>query len=148
MVSAVATFAMLVTSSHACHTVVSGEPCYEDVIWAKNEGISSHPEWYPGLHAGSSFEDFQRSLYDKGMCSQLPCDGPGPGPTPGPSPCPPSAGFFKLSGWSVPPEPFAPGAQFPVDCEAHTTVRLDPIFSEGFSHDHMHSSEQNSLWRT
>lgn len=26
-----------------------------------------------------------------------------------------------------------------MDCGEHTTVRLDPIFSEGYSHDHMHT---------
>ena len=32
----------------------TGGACMDDVMWAKNEGIRSHPDWYPGLSQGSS----------------------------------------------------------------------------------------------
>merc|ERR1712241_150249 len=49
-----------------CHTAVPGEECHGAVTWALNEGFDSHPDWYPGLHAQSTFEDFQRLLHKGG----------------------------------------------------------------------------------
>jgi len=82
-----------------CHTVVTGDACYEDVAWAKSQGIFSHPEWYPGLSASSTFEEFQQNLYEKGICAYMPCGGPSPVPPP---PGPPSPGPTPLpSGTSI-----------------------------------------------
>jgi len=44
----------------ACHTVAKDEPCYWAVTWAFKHGLKKHPEWYPGLTADSTFEDFQQ----------------------------------------------------------------------------------------
>eukprot|EP00931_Biecheleriopsis_adriatica_P057676 TRINITY_DN3422_c4_g1_i1.p1 TRINITY_DN3422_c4_g1~~TRINITY_DN3422_c4_g1_i1.p1 ORF type:complete len:2383 (+),score=448.38 TRINITY_DN3422_c4_g1_i1:66-7214(+) len=61
----------------ACHTVQPGEPCWTDVTWAKGTGISSHPDWYPGLTAVSSNEEFQCTIYktDSSKCPR-PCNVP------------------------------------------------------------------------
>lgn len=50
----------------SCHTAAAGEVCYDAVTWAMEQGIHSHPEWYPTLSASSSFEAFQRALHQKG----------------------------------------------------------------------------------
>ncbi|CAE7374611.1 Sema5b, partial [Symbiodinium microadriaticum] len=41
----------------------TGGACMDDVMWAKNEGIRSHPDWYPGLSQGSSLPEFQCQVY-------------------------------------------------------------------------------------
>jgi len=46
-----------------CHTATQGEKCYEEVQWAMLTGIREHPDWYSGLSAGSSFEEFQSRLH-------------------------------------------------------------------------------------
>lgn len=62
-----------------CHTAVKGEDCHVDVMWAMNDGIHNHPEYYddtcPSLTASSSFEDFQACVYkiDQTSCP-LPCN--------------------------------------------------------------------------
>merc|ERR1712061_524872 len=51
-----------------CHTVSENDcgaanaDCFEHVKWAKETGISTNPEWYPGLTSSSSFEAFQALL--------------------------------------------------------------------------------------
>ena len=35
-------------ADEGCQDVRSGD-CLVDVVWAKNEGIRGHPDWYPGL---------------------------------------------------------------------------------------------------
>jgi len=61
-----------------CHTVLQGDGCWEKVQWAMLVGIREHPEWYPGLASGSSFEEFQslfhRSGGEQGDCPTEPCD--------------------------------------------------------------------------
>jgi len=49
--------------SDSCHDAVVGEVCYADVMWAKEHGIDSRAEWYPGLTNSSSFADFQAHLH-------------------------------------------------------------------------------------
>jgi hypothetical protein len=59
----------------SCHDTKEGESCYTSVMWAMEHGIVMHPEWYPGLHVGSSFAEFQAHM-DKighGGCKG-PCD--------------------------------------------------------------------------
>jgi len=56
----------------ACHTAAEGEECYNDVMWAMQDGITQHPEWYPGLSISSSFEDFQSHLHTHGRHSNCP----------------------------------------------------------------------------
>merc|ERR1712061_329562 len=61
--------------NRTCHDTKEGESCYAAVMWAMEHGIVMHPEWYPGLHVGSSFAEFQAHM-DKighGGCS-YPCD--------------------------------------------------------------------------
>lgn len=58
------------TPPPACRTAVSGDECYGHVVWAKDFGISLHPEWYPGLNEESTFEDFQRLLHQGGFGSR------------------------------------------------------------------------------
>lgn len=31
-----------------CGTAKPGEKCYEEITWAKSDGIYANPEWYPG----------------------------------------------------------------------------------------------------
>lgn len=54
-----------------CHTAVQGEECHREVLWAMLTGIREHPDWYSGLSSGSSFEEFQNSLY-QGTHSECP----------------------------------------------------------------------------
>jgi len=46
-----------------CHDAVPGEACYNDTTWAKDYGINTRPQWYPGLTNESSFADFQAHLH-------------------------------------------------------------------------------------
>jgi len=61
-------------SSEACHTAEPHDLCYKEVSWAMGNGINEHPEWYPGLTASSSFEEFQQVLHQghHGDCA-APC---------------------------------------------------------------------------
>eukprot|EP00928_Gymnodinium_smaydae_P020152 TRINITY_DN1778_c1_g1_i1.p1 TRINITY_DN1778_c1_g1~~TRINITY_DN1778_c1_g1_i1.p1 ORF type:complete len:804 (-),score=192.41 TRINITY_DN1778_c1_g1_i1:177-2480(-) len=52
-------------AERGCHTATEGEPCHDAVEWAMREGIHSNPEWYRGLNAASSFEDFQLLLHKR-----------------------------------------------------------------------------------
>lgn len=57
-----------------CRTAVEGTDCYKAVTWALEQGIKEHPEWYPGLTASSSREEFQAHLHGKKSVScPLPC---------------------------------------------------------------------------
>lgn len=51
----------------ACHDTLEGEACWVNVMWAKTDGIDRHPEWYPGLNAGSSLAEFQATLHAHGL---------------------------------------------------------------------------------
>merc|ERR1740130_744403 len=61
----------------ACSTAQAGDPCFGHVDWAMNNGIHSNPEWYPLLHATSTFEEFQCEIVLGGNnapdCVDLPC---------------------------------------------------------------------------
>jgi len=46
-----------------CCLAEMGDPCYSEVIWAKETGIHSFPQWYPGLTESSSFTEFQAALH-------------------------------------------------------------------------------------
>jgi len=48
--------------SGGCRTALPGEDCYIQTLWAKNQGIYEHPEWYGSLTKSSSFESFQNYL--------------------------------------------------------------------------------------
>jgi hypothetical protein len=58
----------------ACHTATQGDECYASIQWAKLTGVHTHAEWYPGLTASSSLEDFQEFMFREGhtSCSR-PC---------------------------------------------------------------------------
>ncbi|CAE8620177.1 unnamed protein product [Polarella glacialis] len=66
------------TTPAPCRTVLAGEACYEAVTWAMAIGISTNPQWYPGLSTSSSFDDFQNALYgskaNNGVCSTTACE--------------------------------------------------------------------------
>lgn len=47
----------------------AGWDCFDDVMWAKNEGIRQHPEWYAGLNQDSSVEDFHAYISELPACS-------------------------------------------------------------------------------
>merc|ERR1712151_1070762 len=59
----------------SCHNTVEGESCYTAVVWAMEHGIVLHPEWYPDLHGGSTFAEFQAHMVkiNHGGCD-YPCD--------------------------------------------------------------------------
>ncbi|CAE7199415.1 Nhlrc2 [Symbiodinium natans] len=46
-----------------CHTAQQGEKCWDEVNWAKTQGIFEHPEWYPGLQPDSGLDKFQAAVY-------------------------------------------------------------------------------------
>ncbi|CAE7507570.1 Sema5b [Symbiodinium pilosum] len=75
-------------ADEGCQDVRSGD-CLVDVVWAKNEGIRGHPDWYPGLSPESSMADFQCQLYkaNPAKCPK-PCSAPCPGPVRQPSKAP------------------------------------------------------------
>jgi len=62
------------TPADTCSDVAVGDSCHIAVTWAMKTGLSSNPEWYPGLSSQSSFKAFQRVLYTGGHggCG-LPC---------------------------------------------------------------------------
>lgn len=60
----------------ACHTAVSGEPCFNAVLWNIRFGIYENPEWYPDLNQTSSFEEFQMYLMRKREPQMSPCGEP------------------------------------------------------------------------
>eukprot|EP00434_Breviolum_minutum_P037935 symbB.v1.2.033639.t1/scaffold4202.1/size44672/5 len=57
-----------------CKEAKQGSACWNEVQWAKAEGIRQHPEWYPGLTANSPREHFQEVVHQHspGKCP-LPC---------------------------------------------------------------------------
>lgn len=60
----------------ACHTLLEGEDCYTDTLWAMVYGIYMHPEWYPASYSpASTFEDFQEFMHSRepDRCP-LPCE--------------------------------------------------------------------------
>jgi hypothetical protein len=50
-------------STPNCSKASPGSSCHSAVLWAMQDGIQGNPEWYPGLNASSSFEDFQLVLH-------------------------------------------------------------------------------------
>ncbi|CAK0898317.1 unnamed protein product [Prorocentrum cordatum] len=54
------------TEGKCSETADSHGKCSESVMWAMSHGIWEHPEWYPGLAATSSFEQFQALLHAQG----------------------------------------------------------------------------------
>jgi len=61
------------TTSEAqqCRRAEEGEECYQQVQWARQQGIWEHPEWYPDLTPDSTFEGFQAHFHSL-ACPQ-PC---------------------------------------------------------------------------
>jgi len=58
-----------------CRPAWVGSTCHAAVVYAMEEGIAEHPEWYPGLTPKSSFEEFQDYLWrwdDESECTK-PC---------------------------------------------------------------------------
>jgi len=64
----------VLTKRMDCHTAVKGEGCFDEVTWAREVGLRTHPDWYPGLTADSSAADFQLLIHDQepGKCP-IPC---------------------------------------------------------------------------
>ena len=63
------------TTIPPCRTSQVGEECYDAVQWAMTSGIVTNPEWYPGLTAESSFEDFQTFFFKERTLSGV-CEAP------------------------------------------------------------------------
>lgn len=65
------------TTPTPCHTSLPGETCYTNIMWAMQTGLSSHPDWYPGMTSSASFTDWQSYMYkwqiNNGVCSAPPC---------------------------------------------------------------------------
>jgi len=59
-----------------CHTAIKGEQCFDRVLWVLKDGLSAHPDWYPGISDKSHFEDVQAVLHrdhqNTSLCS-TPC---------------------------------------------------------------------------
>lgn len=51
-----------------CCCVAINDTCWEQVIWAMENGIKDNPGWYPSLNESSSFIDFQIELYNRQQC--------------------------------------------------------------------------------
>lgn len=58
-----------------CKTADVYDKCYESVLWGATTGIRNHPDWYAGLTAGSTFEEFQHRIHgdNNTACTHLPC---------------------------------------------------------------------------
>mmetsp|Transcript_84544 Transcript_84544/g.244386 ORF Transcript_84544/g.244386 Transcript_84544/m.244386 type:complete len:789 (+) Transcript_84544:3-2369(+) len=58
----------------SCKTALPGDECYKHVLWAKNQGIVGHPDWYHGLGKNPTLEEIQAYLAkdSKGTCT-APC---------------------------------------------------------------------------
>lgn len=60
--------------SPPCQTQKAEGPCRGAIVFAMNDGIISHPEWYPELRPGSPWEDFQLHIHNKDPDTcPLPC---------------------------------------------------------------------------
>lgn len=46
-----------------CRDALEGEPCYDSVTWAMEEGIADHPDWFSGLTNVSKFKEVQMNLH-------------------------------------------------------------------------------------
>jgi len=46
-----------------CRDAYEGEPCYDSVTWALDEGISNHSEWFFGLKPDSKFAEVQMHFH-------------------------------------------------------------------------------------
>lgn len=58
-----------------CKTAERNDVCWKSVVWGATEGIRDHAEWYPGLTAESSFEEFQLKVHKDPdtKCPHRPC---------------------------------------------------------------------------
>jgi len=54
-------------TNDGCKSAMSdmNSECYKAVIFAKNDGIYGHPEWFPELKASSPIDDFQMHLHNQ-----------------------------------------------------------------------------------
>jgi len=46
-----------------CRDAFEGEPCYDSVTWAMDEGISNHSDWFLGLVPDSKFAEVQMHFH-------------------------------------------------------------------------------------
>jgi len=58
------------TTPTPCKTALAGDACSQEIAWARSDGISAHPEWYPGLTATSSDNDFQMVCSKSGQSTE------------------------------------------------------------------------------
>lgn len=65
-------------NQETCGMSMPGHQCYDDIQWAKAQGIAEHPEQFPGLTASSSLAEIQRYFFDhqinEGICHLPPCE--------------------------------------------------------------------------
>jgi len=59
-----------------CQDAAQGDTCFQEIEWAKSQGIQQHPEWYPGMSADMPPADFQWIIHgtDSEKCPE-PCSG-------------------------------------------------------------------------
>lgn len=85
-----------VSEKAACKDAEQGDACFNEVQWARTQGIQQHPEWYPEMTPDMPPADFQWIIHGTNpeKCPQ-PCSGterkpPPPAPAPqGPLPTTP-----------------------------------------------------------
>jgi hypothetical protein len=51
-------------SADDCRTIVEGDACHRQVVWAMQTGIHENPSWYGDLTALSTADQFQQHLHD------------------------------------------------------------------------------------
>mmetsp|Transcript_81568 Transcript_81568/g.197680 ORF Transcript_81568/g.197680 Transcript_81568/m.197680 type:complete len:420 (+) Transcript_81568:46-1305(+) len=84
-------------SGDDCHDAVAGEACWQEVQWARSQGVHEHPDWYPGLGTSASVAAFQAVVHQKSPdkcprpCSSVVQDPEHTQPTPSPMPAPSKA---------------------------------------------------------
>jgi len=54
-----------IQAQSSCHDAKPGEACFNDIQWAKTQGIHQHPNWYPGLSPSSPDDEFQAQVHSK-----------------------------------------------------------------------------------
>mmetsp|Transcript_143536 Transcript_143536/g.202958 ORF Transcript_143536/g.202958 Transcript_143536/m.202958 type:complete len:575 (-) Transcript_143536:50-1774(-) len=58
-----------------CGDAAPGDKCYDEIKWAKSDGIFANPSWYPGLSPTSSDASFQKVLHGSGgTACPAPCE--------------------------------------------------------------------------
>lgn len=73
MAHSVGTSLNVVALQADCHDLVPGDACDVELQWALHTGLTTHPEWYPGLTAASAVLDWQSLLHKTKPQCAVPC---------------------------------------------------------------------------